>query len=94
MVNFMARESTFGWTVLAMKANSSKVWDMDRATGSQPSQMETFTLECMKMTRSAAMADTSGRMGASTKVDSRKMWSKIYFINRHGKGRLTYQDGK
>ena len=94
MVSSTEKESIAGWMDHATKANFMKEWGTAKDLGAQRPTTSIFTSEPTKMTRKTDTGDMYGQMAAPTKVDSAKTLSIVICYFRHGKGRLTYQDGK
>lgn len=90
----MEKESMFGQMDHLIKEPLKMEKDLDKVLGNLLELEGTSTLENTKKIKRVVMEDIFGPTAAFTKATS-KMTISIYFIYfRHGKGRLTYQDGK
>lgn len=79
---------------LATKVSSTKESGMDKEAGNQQKLMEIFILALTILTKRMATVVMFGQMAACTKEAFLTTSSKHSILYRHGKGRLTYQDGK
>lgn len=80
MESFLAKASTLGPTVRAMKGSSSMESGKAREAGNQLKTMETSTLESMRPIKRTVMEGTSGPMAASMRAPFPTMSSKLSSI--------------